>query len=123
MARVSTIQGRFGKRVRDIRRAAGLTQAQLAKRAGMDQKYVGAVERGERNVTLGLVDRLARALAAEPVQLFYFDEAGVVPPEKISSSWLQERMRTARPEARKLLSGIAVLAFELAALDEKKRVP
>ena len=52
----------FGKRVREIRLAVGLSQKALAHRAGLDRSYVGQVERGERNISLDNIYRLATAL-------------------------------------------------------------
>ena len=63
---------RVGARVRQLRKAAGLTQEQLARRAGMDYKYLGSVERGERNVTLENLERIVKALGVEPYDLFAF---------------------------------------------------
>ena len=61
---------RFGKRLRLIRLAAGLTQESLAERAGLHPTYVGGVERGERNVGLDNILKLARALREHPSSLF-----------------------------------------------------
>jgi transcriptional regulator with XRE-family HTH domain len=47
----------------------GLTQEALADLAGLHRTYVGSVERGERNVTLESVERLARALDVSPSDL------------------------------------------------------
>lgn len=52
----------FGTRVRDARKGRELSQEELAERAGVHRTYVGAVERGERNVTLLTITRLAQAL-------------------------------------------------------------
>lgn len=49
-------------RVRALRLARGWTQEQLAERAGVHEKFLGAVERGERNVTLRNIARIARGL-------------------------------------------------------------
>ena len=64
----------FGKRLRELRESALLTQRQLAARAKMDPKYVGAIERGERNITLFNVERLRAALNVRPTELFRFDD-------------------------------------------------
>jgi transcriptional regulator with XRE-family HTH domain len=60
------IQQRFGKNVRRIRHAAGLSQEELALRSGLDRSFVGQVERGERNISLTNIYRLATALKIEP---------------------------------------------------------
>ena len=49
----------FGKRVRELRMDLGLSQEELA---GLHRNYIGGVERGERNIGLLNVDRLAAEL-------------------------------------------------------------
>jgi transcriptional regulator with XRE-family HTH domain len=60
---------RFGASVRDHRRRAGLSQEKLAALAGLDRTYVGGIERGERNVAVINIVRLARALGVRPAVL------------------------------------------------------
>ena len=52
----------FGTNVREIRRARVISQDQLALRAGIDRSYMGRIERGQVNITLEKVYRLAEAL-------------------------------------------------------------
>ena len=59
----------FGARVRVRRTELGWTQEQLAERAGLHFTYVSSVERGERNVTLLTIVRLANALDINPARL------------------------------------------------------
>lgn len=59
----------FGRRVRVARDALGWTQEDLAEEAGLDDSYVGGVERGERNIGLLNVNKLAVALG-EPFDGF-----------------------------------------------------
>jgi transcriptional regulator with XRE-family HTH domain len=52
----------FGRRLREARQRAGLSQAQVAERAGIKQTHVSRVERGHRNLTLDTIEALAQAV-------------------------------------------------------------
>ena len=54
----------FGDRVSELRRARGLSQQQLAQKSGLHRTYIGGVERGERNVSLLNINKIALALGA-----------------------------------------------------------
>jgi len=47
----------------------GFTQAELGDRSGLHRTFIGAVERGEVNVSIDNVDRIAQALRVEPATL------------------------------------------------------
>jgi transcriptional regulator with XRE-family HTH domain len=67
---VMDILRRFGKRVREIRIKKGITsQMSLALKAGLDRTYIGGVERGERNVGLKNVEKIAKAIGVSPDEL------------------------------------------------------
>jgi len=59
----------FGKRVRSTREKACLSQEELAARAGIHRTYIGGVERGERNLGLSNVFRIADALGLPAASL------------------------------------------------------
>jgi transcriptional regulator with XRE-family HTH domain len=59
----------FGKRVRELRLALNLSQEKLAERAELHRNYVGGVERGERNVSLVNIVKLAHGLDTDPAEL------------------------------------------------------
>ena len=60
---------RVGFRVRERRLAAGLTQAGLADKCGLHRTFVGSVERGERNLAVLSLRRIAAALRTTPAEL------------------------------------------------------
>ena len=60
----------FGQRVRMLRKARELSQETFADLAGLDRSYVGGVERGERNVSLINIKKLADALEISVDKLF-----------------------------------------------------
>ena len=60
----------FGARVRSLRQKARLSQEELANKVGIHRTYIGGVERGERNLGLINVLRIADALEISPVSLF-----------------------------------------------------
>lgn len=62
-------QRQFGKELARLRRANNLSQEKLAELAGLHRTYVGSVERGERNIAILNIIRLARALGVNPSDL------------------------------------------------------
>jgi len=67
--KVQPITRLVGKRLRELRQAKGLSQEQLGELCGLHRTYVGAVERGEKNVTVVTLSRIATALGV-PVRTF-----------------------------------------------------
>ncbi len=58
---------RFSDKVRILRKSKGWTQEELAVRTGLHRTYIGSIERGERNVSLINVEKIADALGV-PVE-------------------------------------------------------
>ena len=63
------IQKTFGATLRQFRLRAGYSQEGLADAAGLDRTYIGSVERGERNLSLVNIVRIARTLQIPPTDL------------------------------------------------------
>lgn len=63
------IIGVVAERVKRERKAAGLSQEELAFEAGLDRTYISQVERSKRNVTVVVLARIARALKTTPDRL------------------------------------------------------
>jgi transcriptional regulator with XRE-family HTH domain len=57
---------KFGEQVRKYRKFKGLSQEKLAELTGLHRTYIGGIERGERNVALLNIIRIARVLDISP---------------------------------------------------------
>lgn len=66
---MTELRARVGARLREWRKRRGLTQEQLAERAGLSYKFIGEVERGAGNPTLETLGRLAEALHLDLAEL------------------------------------------------------
>lgn len=64
------IKKRFGIRLRQLRKQRGLSQEALALLADIDRTYIGGVERGERNISLVNMTRIANALGISLKEFF-----------------------------------------------------
>lgn len=64
----------FGQRLVVLRKEIGWSQERLALESGLARSYLGGVERGQRNVALLNIFRLARALGKPPSDLLVFPE-------------------------------------------------
>lgn len=64
------VRVRFGKILRVRRRKLGVSQEEFADICGLDRTYVGGIERGERNLGLVNIEKLASALKISLSELF-----------------------------------------------------
>jgi transcriptional regulator with XRE-family HTH domain len=67
----------FARNLRRLRHAAGLSQEELAARAGLHRTYVSSIERANRNVSIENIFALAAALKCDPRDLL-----APLPPEE-----------------------------------------
>lgn len=63
---------KFGQRLAEIRKARGWSQDKLALESGLARSYLGGVERGQRNIAVLNILKLARTLECEPGDLLRF---------------------------------------------------
>jgi transcriptional regulator with XRE-family HTH domain len=68
--RTADIRDRFGHAIRKRRQELGISQEELADRADLHRTYIGDIERGERNVSLENIEKLASALGVSVSVLF-----------------------------------------------------
>jgi transcriptional regulator with XRE-family HTH domain len=59
----------LGAEIRRVRTGIGLSQEALAVDAGLDRSYVGGIERGEHNITIMNIAKIAEALKVKPSKL------------------------------------------------------
>jgi transcriptional regulator with XRE-family HTH domain len=64
------IKLRFGIKIKELRKQNGLSQERLANMAEIDRTYLPTIEKGERNVSIEVVERLAKALNVKVKELF-----------------------------------------------------
>jgi transcriptional regulator with XRE-family HTH domain len=74
LLRADQVQKDVGRRVAELRRERGLTQAELADRASVSTNYVARVETGLQNLTLESLTKLAN-LFGLPIQEFFQEPA------------------------------------------------
>ena len=85
------------RRLRRFRHQSGLTQEELAARAGLNRNYVGMIEREENPPTVDTLEKLAAVLKIEP-QLFFADE---LISEAVGLHGSTQSTRKGHPLARK----------------------
>jgi transcriptional regulator with XRE-family HTH domain len=67
---MNDIRARFGARVRQLRNGRGWSQEQFADRCGLHRTYVGSIERGEQNISLVNIEKVAVTLGVSLAELF-----------------------------------------------------
>jgi transcriptional regulator with XRE-family HTH domain len=59
------IKEKFGNRLKTLRKEKGLSQEELALKSGLNRPYISAIEKGKRNVSLEVMEKLAEAMDIE----------------------------------------------------------
>lgn len=67
---MDSVMAVFGRRLRALRKAKGLTQEQLGRAVGVDYKHLGRLERGEFGASFDTIQKLAEALGCDYYELF-----------------------------------------------------
>ena len=68
----SDIKKQLGNRVKDLRVAQGFSQEELASESKLHRTYISDIERGERNVSIENIERVAQALGIDASELLNF---------------------------------------------------
>ena len=98
----------LGRRLRHLRRLAGLTQVALAEASGVSLEHLNKIERGAAAPSLAVVESLCRALAVEPAVLFLFTPGPRDDPDAPGTDWAAAHTRlgffTWRPDTNLILA-------------------
>lgn len=63
--------------IRDVRKSKGLTQEELAEKCDLHTSYLAGVERGERNITIQTLEKIAQGLEISPVDLLKVEQLNI----------------------------------------------
>lgn len=66
---MSDIRKQVGDKVRQIRKEKGFSQEELAFRAGLHRTYISDIERGDRNISIKNIEKIAKTLEVAPSDL------------------------------------------------------
>lgn len=73
----------LGENIRSLRLERQITQEQLAELCNLHRTYIGAMERGDRNVSLNNIVKVAQALNVPPSELLKFERKIQIPKEEV----------------------------------------
>ena len=80
------LQHAVGRNLRAYREGEGLSQEAFAEELGVHRTYMGGIERGERNLTLKSLERIAARIDADPLSLLQPSEDEPPPPPARSTA-------------------------------------
>ena len=103
MAEAESLRSQLGRRIRQLRKTWDWTQDELAERAGLDTKYVGAVERGERNLSIDNVEKISDGLGVEAAQLFLFAADADVSDDHLSEARIRDLLDNSDGDQKRLM--------------------
>lgn len=100
----------FGRRLRDVREAAGLKQVQLARVLDVDPKHLSRLERGKVNPSFEIIFRIARTLRISPSVLFELEHSEADP--KVLRKKIQHLLESLDGEQLKQAHRVMKALFE-----------
>ena len=104
---------KFGKRVRHLRKARGWTLEELAGRSEMDSSYLAAIERGEKNLTVEFVEKIASGFEIEPHQLFLFSNESLKPEKEILGDKVKDLIDLSDSSTKETLLSVVQAIYNL----------
>ena len=103
---MSALRKTFGLRIRELRKAQGLSQEALAEKAELHPTYIGGVERGERNLSFDSIVKIAHALDFSLNTLFGFDVNQPVTQDELLTAEILGLTQDLEPKVRSLVRDV-----------------
>lgn len=109
----------LGKRIRILRNANGWTQEMLAEKANMEYQYLGAIERGEKNLTVDFIEKIAKGLGLEAYQLFLFSTESPKTEDEAVEDKIEDILQLCDKETKKASLSVIQTMWHLKNTQEK----
>lgn len=100
---MSSLRKQLGMRIKQLRKIKGWTQEVLAEKGDLDYKYLGAIERGEKNLTLVNIEKIAKGLGVEIFQLFLFSLKGIQTEEKLKEIKIKDLLNMCNDKEKRFV--------------------
>ena len=107
----------FAEKVRALRKAEGLTQEKLGEKAGLHYTYIGAIERTECNLSIDNIEKVAKGVGVEPVELFRFSSERISVSER--DKLVMELVGLLKERDERTLSHILSIVREVLELENR----
>ena len=114
MERAEALRQRVGRNVKRLRLAKGWSQDDLAGRVGNTDRHVSQIERGETNLTLDYLAKIAGSLSADAADLFFDDDPSSTRPPGAIAIFVSPDELKLLDQTRQLLSRVQELARPVA---------
>ena len=103
---MSALRKAFGLRIRELRKAQGLSQEALAEKAELHPTYIGGVERGERNLSFDSIVKIAHAFGLSLNELFGFNVKHPTTQNELLTAEILGLTQGLEPKAKSLVRDI-----------------
>jgi transcriptional regulator with XRE-family HTH domain len=115
---VADIKQLIGNRVRVLRKEQGLSQEELGFKADLHHTYIGAVERGERNISLDSLQKIAHGLGVDVGKILN----AVVSNEDVGQmrAYVAKELKRCKPQILKLVFDLLKSARDLEGQPSRK---
>jgi transcriptional regulator with XRE-family HTH domain len=116
MERAEALRQRVGRNVKRLRLAKGWSQDDLAGRVGNTDRHVSQIERGETNLTIDYIGKIATSLSTDAGDLFFNDDPSLAQPPGAIAIFVSPDELKLLEQARQVLSRMQEFSRPLTAV-------